>query len=42
MQLDRYAFVKDPERYFYEFYSEGPQGRVRKLVEYYRLPQTKT
>lgn len=42
MQLERYAFVKDPEKHYYEFYSEGPLGRVRKLVEYYRLPDVKT
>jgi hypothetical protein len=42
MQLERYDFVKDPVKHYYVFYSEGPQGHVRKLVEYYRLSHIKT
>jgi hypothetical protein len=32
MNLARYPFDKDTEKYFYQFYSTGPNGRVRKLV----------
>lgn len=37
MQLERYPFVEEPENHSYEFYSEGPRGRVKKVVEYTRL-----
>jgi hypothetical protein len=32
MQLKKYPFEKYTELYFYEFYSIGPKGPVRKLV----------
>lgn len=42
MHLDSYYFVKDPDTPQYEFYSEGPKGRIRKTVIYIRLPGLKT
>lgn len=32
MKLERYDFDKFTERYYYEFYSVGPKGTIRKLV----------
>jgi len=32
MNLARYPFEKYREKYYYQFYSIGPQGSVRKLV----------
>lgn len=32
MKTDTYLFRKVTERYFYDFYSEGPKGKIRKLV----------
>lgn len=42
MQLETYIFVKDPGKHYYEFYSEGPKGYVKKVVEYTRLDGLKT
>lgn len=39
MKLVAYPFIKRPESYYYEFYSEGPNGSVKKVVEYYRLQE---
>ena len=39
MNLLAYPFVKRPESYYYEFYSEGPNGSIKKVVEYYRLQE---
>lgn len=41
MKLDRYAFTKE-KGMFYVFYSEGPKGRIRKVIEYSRLPGIKS
>ena len=38
MKLATYPYIKIPEGY-YEFYSEGPNGRIKKVVEYYRLDE---
>ncbi|RXK82825.1 DUF6934 family protein [Filimonas effusa] len=42
MLLDSYAFVKDTRKSYYEFYSEGPRGRIKKAVVYIRLRGIKT
>lgn len=34
MNQDRYTFIKVPEIYFYEFFSEGPKGKIKKVVRY--------
>ena len=34
MAEDIYSFIKVPEEYYYEFYSEGPKGLVKKIVSY--------
>jgi hypothetical protein len=39
MNLAVYPFVKRPESYYYEFYSEGQRGNIKKVVEYYRLQE---
>ncbi len=39
MQLETYPFIKSPENRNYEFYSEGPNGKIKKVVEYFRLPE---
>src|SRR6266487_4487225 len=37
MKLATYPFIKRPESYYYEFYSQGPNGSIKKVVEYFRL-----
>ncbi len=39
MKIATYPFVKRPESYYYEFYSEGPNGSIKKVVEYFRLQE---
>lgn len=39
MNLVVYPFVKRPDSYYYEFYSGGPKGNIKKVVEYYRLQE---
>lgn len=34
MADDRYTCLKVPEEHYYEFYSEGPKGIVKKVVRY--------
>lgn len=34
MAEDRYRYSKIPEGYYYEFYSEGPKGVIKKTVRY--------
>jgi hypothetical protein len=34
MQLETYSIVSTDEHKFYEFYSEGPKGRIKKVVIY--------
>jgi hypothetical protein len=36
MKIATYPFVKGPENYYYEFFSEGPNGTIKKVVEYFR------
>jgi hypothetical protein len=37
MKIATYPLVKRPESFYYEFYSEGPNGNIKKVVEYFRL-----
>jgi hypothetical protein len=37
MKLETYAFTQRRKSYYYEFYSEGPNGRIQKVVEFYHL-----
>jgi hypothetical protein len=37
MHIETYPFTKRPESYYYEFYSDGPGGRIKKIVEFFRL-----
>jgi hypothetical protein len=37
MHLDRYVAVADATHKMYEFLSEGPQGAIRKVVQYLLL-----
>lgn len=37
MNLEQYSFTKATESYYYEFYSEGPNGRIKKVVEFYMI-----
>lgn len=37
MHLERYDFEKDPENLHYEFFSIGPKGKIKKVVEFRRM-----
>lgn len=39
MNIATYHFVKRPESHYYEFFSEGPNGSIKKVVEYFRLQE---
>jgi hypothetical protein len=34
MNEERYSFNKLPEEYYYEFLSEGPKGKIKKVVRF--------
>ena len=34
MQEDKYSFKKLPETFYYEFFSLGPKGEIKKVVRY--------
>lgn len=40
MSENVYSFIKVPEEYYYEFYSEGPKGLVKKIVTYRLIQET--
>lgn len=40
MADDVYPYLKIPEEFYYEFYSEGPKGTIKKIIRY-RLIQDK-
>ncbi len=40
MQEDSYAFKRTSEVYHYEFYSEGPKGVIRKVVQFHLIDET--
>jgi hypothetical protein len=39
MQLEIYSFLKRPASYYYEFFSDGPNGNIKKVVEFYKLEE---
>lgn len=39
MQFETYSYVKRPACYYYEFFSYGPNGNIKKVVEFYRLEE---
>jgi hypothetical protein len=38
MNLKKYEFTTNPENASYEFYSEGPNGKILKIVSYTNYP----
>ena len=32
MKEEKYSFNKLPEEFYYEFFSEGPKGTIKKVV----------
>ena len=39
MEEQKYLYKRLPEAYYYEFFSEGPKGRVKKVVRYRLLEE---
>jgi hypothetical protein len=39
MNLEKYEIIKGPGNYYYEFYSEGPKGRIKKIVRFTSLTE---
>jgi hypothetical protein len=39
MEMERYSVEKGEEHLAYGFYSEGPKGRIRKLVRFQNTPE---
>ena len=37
MNLEHYHYVSSNEHFDYEFYSEGPQGRINKIVTFTKI-----
>jgi hypothetical protein len=37
MELEKYDLVRNDVSFNYEFYSEGPRGRVKKIVRFQKL-----
>jgi hypothetical protein len=34
MNLEKYTIIKGPGDFYYEFFSEGPKGKIRKIVRF--------
>jgi hypothetical protein len=34
MDEDKYSFNRLPDEYYYDFFSEGPKGKIKKVVRY--------
>ncbi|HXB32727.1 MAG TPA: hypothetical protein VNV35_04870 [Puia sp.] len=34
MKEDKYEYNRIPEEFYYEFFSEGPKGKIKKLIRY--------
>jgi hypothetical protein len=34
MNLEKYTIIEGPGNFYYEFYSEGPKGRIKKIVKF--------
>jgi hypothetical protein len=39
MEMSGYEVEKDKKDFIYWFYSEGPRGRIRKIVKFQRTPE---
>jgi hypothetical protein len=39
MHLEKYTIVKGDSDFYYEFYSEGPKGRIKKVVRFMSLTE---
>ena len=37
MNLDHYDLYTGSDNFYYEFYSEGPKGRIRKIIQFHML-----
>ena len=40
MNLERYPYINSNDYQDYEFYSEGPKGRIKKIVMFTKIPNT--
>ncbi|BAU54619.1 DUF6934 family protein [Mucilaginibacter gotjawali] len=40
MKEESYSFKKEPGIFYYEFFSEGPKGRIRKVVQFHQITST--
>lgn len=40
MADDKYTYLKVPEEYYYEFYSTGPKGKIKKVIRYSLIQET--
>src|SRR5580692_2696272 len=40
MKADKYEYNRIPEEFYYEFFSEGPKGKIKKLVRYKLISET--
>jgi len=39
MDFESYPITRVPENYFYEFFSQGPKGLIKKVVQYHRIEE---
>jgi hypothetical protein len=37
MREETYLFSKEPDIFYYEFFSEGPNGKIRKVVQFQQV-----
>ncbi len=37
MHLEKYDFIKGPEKHYYHFFSEGSKGRIEKVIEFFEI-----
>lgn len=42
MKEEKYSFNKLPEEYYYEFFSEGPKGTIKKVVRFRLIQELST
>lgn len=40
MNLERYPYINSNDYQDYEFYSEGPKGRIKKIVMFTKIPDS--
>lgn len=41
MKEESYSFTKGTEVYYYEFFSDGPNGKIKKVIQYHELSTNK-